>query len=145
MIKTNNTQTHKHLAALVAALVMTVLIAVAMLAFGVNALLNHNVVTTVQAAEPTSTGAAPAQGASDQAVIDQLQAQIAEYQARETQYQTELQNAADQINQLSQQNQQFSSLIAALQNAGVIQITPDGRVFIPNSRPSSFDREGGDD
>src|SRR5512139_2604587 len=102
MIKTKNTQTHKHIVALAAALAMTVLIGVAMLAFGINALLNKNVVTTVQAAGLTSADPAADQASTDKALIDQLQAQISEYQSRESQYQTELKDAADQINQLRQ-------------------------------------------
>ena len=145
MTKTNNTQTHKHIAAFTAALVMTVLIGVAMLAFGVNALLNKNVVTTAQAAGLPGAGDASSQASADQAVIDQLQAQISEYQSREVQYQNEIKNAADQVNQLSQQNQQYQTLLNALQNAGVIQISPDGRVFISNNSTSASAPRRGDD
>lgn len=145
MIKTKNTQTHKHIAAIAAALAMTVLITLVMLVVGANALFNQNVTTTAQAAGLTSAATASDPAASDQALIDQLQAQISQYQARESQYQTELQNAADQINQLNQQDQQYKSLFSALQNAGVIQITSDGRVFIPNAFPPSFERERDDD
>ena len=145
MTKTNNSQTHKHIAAFTAALIMTVLIGVAMLAFGVNALLNRNVVSTAQAAELSGAVDASSQAAADQLVIDQLQAQISEYQNRETQYQDEIKSAADQVNQLSQQNQQYQSLVNALQNAGVIQITQDGRVFIPSNSTVSTSPRRGDD
>ncbi|MGW8227077.1 MAG: hypothetical protein ACWGOY_15150 [Anaerolineales bacterium] len=142
---TNTTQKHKHVAAIAAALVMTLLIGGAVLAFGVNAILNQNFTTTAQAAGLTGVDTAISQAASDQALIDQLQAQISEYQAREAQYQTELKDAADQINQLSLQGQQSQALISALVNAGVINITSDGRVFIPRTRSQSFEREGNGD
>lgn len=110
--------------ALVAMIVMTVFLGLATLAFGLNALFNQNISPVQAAAQP-----AP-QTTSDQATLQDLQAQIAQYQARETQYQNELQQAADQLNQANQQNQQYQQLIGALQNAGLIQITQDGRVFI---------------
>ena len=114
-------QTQKTLPALFAALSMTVFIGVAILAFGLNALSNQNVNVTQAAAQPDS------QVVVDQATIQDLQATISQYQAREVQYQSELQKAADQI---SQQNLQYQQLTQSLQNAGVIQITPDGQVFI---------------
>jgi len=117
-------QTQKTLPALFAALSMTVFIGVAILAFGLNALSNQNVNVTQAAAQPDS------QVVVDQATIQDLQATISQYQAREVQYQSELQQAADQINQISQQNLQYQQLTQSLQNAGVIQITPDGQVFI---------------
>ena len=138
MTKTNTNPTHKHLAAFTAALLMTALIAIAMLAFGVNALLNPNTVAAAQAAEQ------PAGVSSDQATIDQLQSRITEYQQREAQYQEEIQGATDQVNQLSQQNQQYQALLNALQNAGVIQITSDGRVFITANTPGFSARRGDD-
>jgi peptidoglycan hydrolase CwlO-like protein len=141
MARTNNTQKHKNIAVLTAALAMTIFISVAVLAFGVNAILNQNGTTTAQAAGLTSTEATSSQAASDQALIDQLQAQISEYQSREAQFQSELSNAADQINQLNQQTQQYQFLFNELQNAGVIGVTRDGRVFIPNARASSLEGE----
>jgi chromosome segregation ATPase len=114
----------KILPALVATLCMTAFTVFATLAFGVNALANRNVSATQSAAQPVQ------QVSADQATIQQLQDTIAQYQQRETQYKQELQKAADQINQTNQQNQQFRQLIMALQNAGVIQITQDGRVTL---------------
>ena len=120
----------KTMPAIVAALGMTALIGLCVLAFGLNALLNRNTVP-VQAAPETSTTALQAIPAlTGQETPDQLRALIAQYQSRDTQFQTQLQQAAGQINQLTQQNQQYQSLITALQNAGLIQITSDGRVFI---------------
>jgi len=129
----------KTLPALVAALSMTIFLAVAVLAFGLNALFNQNV-SVAQAAPQTDP-----QVAADQATIQDLQNSITQYQARETQYQNELQQAADQINQINQQNQQYQQLMQALQNAGVIQITADGRVFIPRGSGFTSSRSGDDD
>jgi len=127
----------KTLPAYVAALSMTAFIGVVFLAFGLNALLNHNTTVTRSAPQPDT------QASADQATIQGLQAAITLYQSRETQYQTELKQAADQINQMGQQNQQYQQLVQALVNAGVIQITQDGRVFI--SRGAGLQSGSGDD
>jgi chromosome segregation ATPase len=103
---------------------MTAFTVLATLAFGLNALYNRNVTVTRSAPQTSSAASA------DQATIQELQSTIAQYQQRETQYKQELQQAADKINETSQQNQQFRQLITALQNAGVIQITQDGRVLL---------------
>ena len=103
---------------------MTLVLGLVILALGLNALFNSNV-TPVQAAGPTDQSIS-----ADQATIDQLQSLIAQYQAREGQYQNELQQAADQLNQANTQLQQYQTLVTALEQAGVIQITGDGRVFI---------------
>jgi hypothetical protein len=119
--------------ALVAALSMTVFIGLAVIALGLNAFFNQNVSVAHAANQPDPLAIA------DQSTIQDLQATISQYQQRETQYQGELQQAADQVNQLSQQNQQYQQLIMALQNAGIIQITPNGQVLV--SRGSGFSSE----
>jgi septal ring factor EnvC (AmiA/AmiB activator) len=121
----------KFLPALFATLGMSIFIALAVLALGLNAFFNRNVSVVHAAAQPDS------QLTQDQATIQSLQATISQYQTRETQYQNELKQAADQISQANQQNMQYQQLIAALQNAGVIRITQDGRVFISNGGPGS--------
>ena len=119
--------------ALIAALSMTVILGLAVTALGLNAFFNQNVSVAHAANQPDP------QAIADQSTIQDLQATISQYQQRETQYQGELQQAADQVNQLSQQNQQYQQLIMALQNAGILQITPDGQVFV--SRGSGFSSE----
>ena len=114
----------KTIPAVIATIIMSVFIGMAILALGLNALLSKNV--TVAQAAP----AAGSQVDASQATIQDLQATITQYQQREVQYQSELKKAADEIDQANQQNQQFRQLILALQNAGVIQITQDGRVRI---------------
>jgi TolA-binding protein len=134
----------KTIPAYLAALVMTGLIGVCILAFGVSALLNRNTVP-VQAAAPQGAVAAPTSDlvVAGQVTDQSLRDQIAQYQARETQLQSQLQQAADQINQLSQQNQQYQNLVNYLQDAGVIQITPDGRVYVNRDiRGGNGDSEG---
>jgi septal ring factor EnvC (AmiA/AmiB activator) len=110
--------------ALIATLGMTVFIGLAFLALGLNAFFNQKVSVAQAAAQPDP------QLTANQATIQDLQATISQYQSRETQYQNDLKQAADQINQINQQNLQYQQLIQALQNAGVIRINQDGQVFI---------------
>lgn len=126
-------QFRKTLPAIAAALGMSVFIGLAIVAFGLNALFNQNV-SPVQAAAETGTNIAAIQTTNQD-----LQTTISQFQAREAQYQSELQQAADQINQLNQQNLQYQQLVQALQNAGVIQITSNGQVLV--SRGTGFPSE----
>lgn len=117
-------RTKKQFPALAAALVMSLAVGLVMVSLAVNALANSNSVP-LQSASVSNSG-----GSGDQATIQQMQNEISQYQAREQQYQGELTQAATQLNQAKAQVQQYQSLINALQDAGVIQITQDGRVFI---------------
>jgi septal ring factor EnvC (AmiA/AmiB activator) len=128
--------TRKILPAVFATLGMTAFIVIALFAVGLNALVNQNV-SVAKAAAPAET-----QVSDSQATAQNLQATISQYQNRETQYQDQLKQAADQISQLNQQNQQYKQLFTALQNAGVIQITQDGRVFV---NPGAGLRDSDDD
>ena len=116
------------LPAVVAALGMTVFIGLAVLALGLNALFNKNISTVQAATLPEQSTVA------DQAANQDLQSLVSQHQEREVQYQDQLLQASNQINEISQQNQQYRQLIQALQNAGVIQITQDGQVLL--SRPA---------
>ena len=141
---TQGSHIKKTMPAITVALFMTAVVGVLVLSFGLNALFNRNTVPlNASAASPqeaavlsgtASTGTTDstnAATASNQAAtIQQLQCLVSQYQSRETQYQNQLQQAATQINQLKQQNQQYQNLITALQNAGVIRVTQDGRVFL---------------
>jgi len=122
---TQTSHFRKTIPAFAAALGITVVLAIIALAFGVNALHNHNTVP-LQTTAPNDPPAAT----SGQADLQQLQALVQQYQSREAQYQSQLQQAANQINQLTQQNQQYQDLINFLQQAGVIQVGNDGRVYI---------------
>lgn len=138
----------KTMPAITAALFMTAVIALVILSIGVNALFNRNTVPlNASAASPQDAAAlnatAGSAATSQDATVQQLQSLVNQYQSRETQYQTQLQQAATQINQLTQQNQQYQNLINALQNAGLIQITQDGRVFLNRNNRSGGDDNGG--
>lgn len=117
----------KQLPAFFAAMIITGFIAFSMLVTSANALLNKNgtAVSNDPAAASTNTNI-------DQAQVEQLQARINEYQQREVQYQQLLQNDQQQI-------QQFQQFLAAMQQAGLIQVRRDGTILI-NTR-----RGGGDD
>jgi hypothetical protein len=117
------THLRKTMPALIAALGMTALIGVIILALSMNVLLNHNTV-------PIKSTASDPPAAAGQSTVQQLQAMIQQYQSRESQYQTQLQQAADQISSLTQQNQQYQNLISALQQAGIIRIGSDGNVYL---------------
>jgi predicted Rossmann fold nucleotide-binding protein DprA/Smf involved in DNA uptake len=116
----------KQLPAFLAALLVTGFIAFAMLVTSANALLNRN--GTVVSNDPASVSATTN---IDQAQIDQFQARINEYQQREAQYQQLLQEDQQQL-------QQYQQFVAAMQQAGLIQIRRDGTILI-NAR------RGGDD
>jgi uncharacterized protein YlxW (UPF0749 family) len=113
----------KQLPALLAALVVTGFIGLAMLAASANALLNRN--GTVVSNEPAA--ASSANVSADQTQIEQLQARINEYQQREVQYQQMLDRDQKQI-------QQFQQLLLVMQQAGMIQIRDDGTILLNTGR-----------
>jgi septal ring factor EnvC (AmiA/AmiB activator) len=120
----------KQIPALIAALVITAIIGVAMFAVGANALMNTNTL-------PVTNGPASASSAADpnlsqaQDQIQQLQSLVAQYQSREQQYQQQLNQATQQLNQENAQIQSFQELLLELQRRGVIMIRSDGRILIP--------------
>jgi septal ring factor EnvC (AmiA/AmiB activator) len=122
----------KAMPAILFALAITAVIAISMFAIGSNAIVNPSTVPV-----SNSPNTAPGASASVQQQIDQMQKLINQYQSREQQYQSELSQAAQQLNQVnaqlnqaSQSLQMYQQLVQELQNAGVIRITNDGRVFI---------------
>jgi len=136
----NYLKKHKQIPAIAAALGMTLIMGLAILGVGVNALLNPNT-QPVLASSGSVESASTAGTALTAADTTQVQELLAQYQAREQQYKTELQQAATQLNLANQQISQYQSLISGLENAGVIQINPDGRVFISGGR---FRNDDGD-
>lgn len=135
----NHIRSQKQWPALLAALGITFVMGLLIIALGANALFNKDVVP-VLAAAPSATAVN-----GDQATIEQLQSLIVQYQDREVQYQTELQQAADQLTQSNAQLQQYQGLVAALQNAGVIQIAPNGQIFLGPGAPGGRQAEHDDD
>jgi sensor histidine kinase YesM len=136
--KSQTSTIQKQLPALAAALATSLVVGLAVVALGANALANANS-TPLKGA----SGGAPAAN-GDQATIQQLQNEVSQYQAREQQYQTELNQAAQLLNQTQNRIQQYQSLINALQDAGVIQITQDGRVFLSGGLGIRSGPSGGD-
>lgn len=120
----------KQLIAFLAAFVITGIVALSMLVVGVNAAINPNGVAVsnspAQAASKSSTTSS-----TDQAQqIAQLQNLVAQYQAREQQYQTALQNDNTQLNQAAQEMQMVQQLLVYLQNRGIIQIDSQGQITV---------------
>jgi uncharacterized protein YlxW (UPF0749 family) len=118
----------KHYTALLAAFIITMCVATSMFLVSGSALLNkHGSPVANTPAEATATAQVKSQ---EEAQIQQLQDLVTQYQNREKQYQQELQTAGQNLQEAQAQLQQYQMLVAALQNSGVISITPDGRVSI---------------
>jgi len=103
----------KRILALLTAVLVTCLIGFAMLAVGVNAVLNPNTVPV------SNSPIVSAPASQTQSQVEQLQSLIGQYQNREQQYQARL--AQDEA-----QLQQYQSLLMELQRRGVIRVNPDG-------------------
>ncbi len=121
----------KRIQALIAAVMITGLVGLGMLAIGVNAALNPNVVaakdapgdpSTTDVATSSQTSARISSQAQDQ--INRLQDLVAQYQNREKQYQT-------QLNQADTQLQQYQALLVEMQRRGLIRINGDGSIQLP--------------
>jgi peptidoglycan hydrolase CwlO-like protein len=152
----------KQVSAILAALIITGLIGLAILLIGANALFNKSGLTILNspasalaaAADPvasnpetSSSTAAATQASADQAAsaaqIQQLQNLISQYQQREKQYQDQLDQAKQQISQASQQIdqangqlQQYQGLFQELVRRGIITIGTDGNIYVPRgSKP----------
>jgi peptidoglycan hydrolase CwlO-like protein len=119
----------KRLEAIIAAAIITGLVAFSMLLVGINALLNTNSVAVSDS--PASTALNAPTPNVDQGQVSQYQNLIAKYQNREKQYQAQLDQANTQL-------EQYQQLLGQLQSAGVIRITSDGRILLAR-------RGGGDD
>ena len=122
--------------AIMAALFVTLLVGAVMLMIGANALVNPNTVpvnsapsSAVQGAQDSNVSAVS--GPADQAQFQQMQNLIKQYQQREQQYKTQLDKAAQTINQDNAQLQNYQQLIDALQQNGIIRITQDGQILLP--------------
>ena len=122
----------KRMQAIIAAVLITAVMAAGMLAVGVSAAVNTNSVppsNSPNAAVATGTSN-PNQAASVQTAqtqIDQLKSLIAQYQTREKQYQ-------QQISTDNAQMQQLQSVLTQLQQAGIIRINADGSISVGRAR-----------
>jgi len=115
--------------AILAAFVMTMILALGMFAVGQDILFPQ--AAAAQAETTTVVVSNDTQGAQ------QLQQILAEYQGRESQYQQQLADAAERINtanqQLAQANlqiEQYQSALNQLQSQGVITLGTDGSITV---------------
>lgn len=105
----------KQIQALVAAILVTAVIGLGMLAIGVNAALNTNTV-------PVSDSPSVAAAANDSQISAQdSSGLIAQYQDREKQYQS-------QLSQATAQAQDLQNILNELQRRGIIRINSDGTI-----------------
>jgi predicted Rossmann fold nucleotide-binding protein DprA/Smf involved in DNA uptake len=119
---------------MLAAILSTACIGVAILAIGGAALFNPN---GTAAAQSASQGTNVSLNSGSQAQIQQLQSLVAQYQARdqqrqvrEQQLQQQLAQNSSQVQQAQQQMQEIQQLLMALQQRGLITITSDGQIVI---------------
>ncbi len=111
----------KRITAIIAAAVVTALIAFGMLVVGASAIFNPN---SVPVSDSPVSSAAVSNTTTDpqaQAEISRLQSLVSQYQNREQQYQA-------QLNQLNQQVQQYQDILVQLQQRGIIRIGQDGSI-----------------
>jgi predicted transcriptional regulator len=127
----------KQLPALLAAILMTGIIALVMVVTSANALFNKDVVDASSSTANTPKTAAVSSSAVDQAKIQQLQARIDEYAQREQQYQQReqllqqtIQSNQDQVQQAARLLQQVKQLLSALQDRGLIRVQQDGSIVL---------------
>jgi TolA-binding protein len=113
----------KQIQAFVAAVIITGLVGIGMLAIGVNAVLNPNTVAASNAPGGVSTDIS-ATSPDTPAQIKQLQDLVAQYQTREKQYQ-------EQLNQANTQLEQYQQILVEMQRRGLIRINGDGSIQLP--------------
>jgi predicted PurR-regulated permease PerM len=119
----------KKLIALLAAILITASVALAMLVVGANAMMNQNGTTVSSLSSLTVSTSSPTLS-SDQAQIAQLQDLVAQYQAREQQYQAALDGENQQLSQAAEQMQMVQQLLAYLESHGLIRIDNQGQIYI---------------
>ena len=117
----------KSVSALLAAILVTSLLAGVMFLIGTDAF-----------GTSTAKAAAAASTVIPTTTVAQYEKIVKQYQAREAEYQSQVALAADQINAANQQIQQYQSLLEQLQNAGLITIAGDGTVSVNQASPGGF-------
>lgn len=123
----------KSIAAVLIALLMTVIVGLSMFAIGAAALSNQKGVAISNSPTQASTRLDPQQTsnvAELQNLVTQYQDREQQYRQREQQLEDQLAQAKTQIQQDQQSLQQVQMLLGALQQRGLISISNDGRVFI---------------
>jgi hypothetical protein len=122
--------------ALIAAALMTALVAFGLVAVGVNAAINPNSVPVSNS--PSTDLAASVSSTSAEGQINQLKTLISQYQAREKQYQ-------QQLSTINGQMQQVQSVLVQLQQAGLITIQNDGSITLGRNRGTRGQGQFNDD
>jgi hypothetical protein len=131
----------KYVAAFVAAMLITLCVAMLPFAIGINAFFNKNT-ASLQDAPAADNTSDPAAAAPDQ--LAQLQNLVAQYQQREqqylqreqqyqqreSQYQAQINAVQQQLDQVNATLGQYQQLIVYMQNLGLIQVDNSGRVSI---------------
>lgn len=124
----------KQVQAIIASLLVTGLIAGVMVVIGGSALFSR---PTVSVSAASNAAVVSNNDANAGAETAQLRDLVNQYQTREQQLRAQLDDLNKQLDekdqQLAQANlqvQQYENLLQALQERGVIQITPDGRIRI---------------
>lgn len=133
----------KQIQALIAALIVTAVIGLGMLAIGVNAALNTNTVP-VNDAPPSAAAANDSQISSQdasnliaqyqdrekqyQAQLNQANAQIKQLNSLVAQYQDHEKQYQAQLNQANAQTQDLQNILNELQRRGIIRINSDGTI-----------------
>lgn len=123
----------KRLQAIIAAALITAVVAASMLVIGASAWLNPNrapLQDSPAAAAPAAITSGATGNGQDQ--VAQLQNLVAQYQSREKQYQS-------QISQLNGQLGQYQQILQQLQQMGVIRVGNDGSIQV---RRGGFGRDG---
>ena len=120
----------KQIIAFLAAMLITGSIAMSMLVIGVNAMTNQNG-TSVSNSPASAVAAGSTTSTSDQAQqIAQLQSEIAQYQARDQEYQIALSSDNQQLAQAASELQMIRQLLAYLQSHGLITIDSQGQIYV---------------
>jgi len=121
----------KQLIAFIAATLITGTIALSMIVVGVSAMTNQHGVVASNSTSSSATTASTTTS-SDQAQIAQLQSLVAQYQAREQQYQSALNSDNTQLTQAAIEMQSVQQLLAYLESRGIIQINSAGQITVSN-------------
>lgn len=119
----------KRMQAIAAAALITALVALGVVAIGVSAAANPN---SVPASDSPATAASVNSSLPADQQISELKALVAQYQARDQQFQ-------QQIAAQNSRVQQLSSIVSQLQRAGIISIQSDGTVTL--GRRGSFSND----
>jgi hypothetical protein len=121
----------KQLIAFIAATLITGTIALSMIVVGVSAMTNRNGVVPSNSTSSVATTASTTTS-SDQAQIAQLKSLVDQYQAREQQYQSALNSDNSQLSQAAVEMQSVQQLLAYLESRGIIQINSAGQITVSN-------------